>query len=246
MLFADDAGVVSRSAEGLARLMTVVVEVFVEFGLTVSEEKTETLEMKLPIKRAKEGEPQPSPPPPPLVVEAAEHRYSQTTEFRCLGGRINEEGELTREINHRGRAALGVRETIWPGAVRSTGSTAATQGPFITSGGDGGFAVRLRGVVPTEIPQRPADNDTLPTAPTGYRVSPPAWNLSTAVVRPGSQNRWVPMCRSHGPTTPAALCGGGGETVGGPTSKANDVGFPRGEGEGRGAMGKALDGLPRG
>ena len=39
MLYADDAGVVSRSAEGLARLMTVVVEVFAEFGLTVSEKK---------------------------------------------------------------------------------------------------------------------------------------------------------------------------------------------------------------
>lgn len=106
MLYADDAGVVSRSAEGLARMMTVVVEVFAEFGLTVSEKKTETLVMKLPIKRAKEGEPQP-PPPPPLAVEAAGQRYSQTTEFRNLGGFINEDDELKRQINHRGRAAWG-------------------------------------------------------------------------------------------------------------------------------------------
>ena len=61
MLYADDAGVVSRPAEGLARMMTVVVELFAEFGLMVSE-KTVTLVMKVPIKRAKEGEPQPPPP----------------------------------------------------------------------------------------------------------------------------------------------------------------------------------------
>lgn len=106
MLYADDARVVSRSAERLARMMTVVVGVFAEFGLTVSEKKMETLVMKLPIKRAKEGEPQP-PPPPPLAVEAAGQRYSQTTEFRYLGGLINEDGELKRQINHRGRAAWG-------------------------------------------------------------------------------------------------------------------------------------------
>ena len=35
MFYADDAGVVSRSQEGLARMMTTIVEVFGEFGLTV-------------------------------------------------------------------------------------------------------------------------------------------------------------------------------------------------------------------
>ena len=43
MLYADDAGVVSKSADGLARMMTIIVEVFREFGLTVSERKMETL-----------------------------------------------------------------------------------------------------------------------------------------------------------------------------------------------------------
>ena len=40
MFYADDAGVVSRSQEGLAKMMTTIVEVFGEFGLTVSEKKT--------------------------------------------------------------------------------------------------------------------------------------------------------------------------------------------------------------
>ena len=40
MLYADDAGVVSRSQEGLTRMMTLIVEVLGAFGLTVSEKKT--------------------------------------------------------------------------------------------------------------------------------------------------------------------------------------------------------------
>ena len=41
MLYADDGGIVSKSAEGLAKMMTVVT-VFEAAGLTVSEKKTET------------------------------------------------------------------------------------------------------------------------------------------------------------------------------------------------------------
>ena len=67
MFYADDAGVASRSQEGLARMMTTIVEVFGEFGLTVSEKKTETLLMQAPEKQPKKG----GSPPPPLVIEAA-------------------------------------------------------------------------------------------------------------------------------------------------------------------------------
>ena len=101
MFYADDAGVVSRSQEGLARMMTTIVEVFGEFGLTVSEKKTETLLMRAPEKQPKKG----GSPPPPLVIEAAGQKYAQTTQFRYLGGLVNEDGELTQEINHRSRAA---------------------------------------------------------------------------------------------------------------------------------------------
>eukprot|EP00752_Nemacystus_decipiens_P009020 g8051.t1 len=87
------------SAEGLARMMTIIVEGFREFGLTVSERKTLTLVM-----RVKEKQPPPL-PPPPLIIEAAGQRYAQTTEFRYLGGLVNEKGDLTREINHRSKAA---------------------------------------------------------------------------------------------------------------------------------------------
>ena len=43
MLYADDAGMVSRSSEGLERMMTVIVTACSAFGLTVSEAITEIM-----------------------------------------------------------------------------------------------------------------------------------------------------------------------------------------------------------
>ena len=43
MLYADDAGIVSHSSEGLERMMTVIVTAYSAFGLTVSEAKTEIM-----------------------------------------------------------------------------------------------------------------------------------------------------------------------------------------------------------
>ena len=41
MLYADDAGIVSRLSEGCERMMTVILTVCSAFGLTVSEAKTD-------------------------------------------------------------------------------------------------------------------------------------------------------------------------------------------------------------
>ena len=41
ILYADDAGIVSKPSEGLAKMMTVIVTVFEAAGLTVSEKKIE-------------------------------------------------------------------------------------------------------------------------------------------------------------------------------------------------------------
>ena len=43
MLYADDAGVVSRSPEQPRKMMEVIMVVCATFGLTVSEDKTETM-----------------------------------------------------------------------------------------------------------------------------------------------------------------------------------------------------------
>ena len=46
MLYADDAGIVSRSPEGLEKMMTVIVTACAAFGLTVSESKTEIMRLQ--------------------------------------------------------------------------------------------------------------------------------------------------------------------------------------------------------
>ena len=110
LLYADDAGVVSRSQEGLARTMTTIVKVFGEFGLTVSEKKTEAVLMRAPEKQAKKG----GSPPRPLVIEAAGQKYAQTAQFRYMGGLVNEDGELAQKTNHRSRAAWAcTRRLSW-------------------------------------------------------------------------------------------------------------------------------------
>ena len=59
-----DAVVEPRSAEGLARMMIVIAEVFAEFDLAVKEKKAETLRMRARVKQATNREPPPLPPPP--------------------------------------------------------------------------------------------------------------------------------------------------------------------------------------
>ena len=104
MLYVDDAGIVSRSPAGLARTMTVIVEVFGAFGLTVSEEKTETLLMQAPEKAQQTGE-TPTPPLPALEIVAAGQKYHQVHQFVYLGSLITEETDITRDINHRTKTA---------------------------------------------------------------------------------------------------------------------------------------------
>ena len=48
MLYADEACIVSRSPRGLELMTAVIVKVFGAFGLTVSEKKTETMQMPIP------------------------------------------------------------------------------------------------------------------------------------------------------------------------------------------------------
>ena len=43
MLYADDAGIVSRSSNSLAKCLTIIVAVCASFGLKVSEAKMETM-----------------------------------------------------------------------------------------------------------------------------------------------------------------------------------------------------------
>ena len=92
MLYADDAGIVSRSAEKLAKMMTLIVTVFKAAGLTMSENKTDTMLLKTPDQTTLT---------PQLVIEAASQRYKQTTQFVYLGGVFHENADLSLEIDRR-------------------------------------------------------------------------------------------------------------------------------------------------
>ena len=90
MLYADDACIVSRSPQGLAKMMEVIVEVCRAFGLTVSAKKTETMCM----------------PPPRTTrmmvrIEAAGQIYKQVQSFTYLGGAVTETPDMFVEIARR-------------------------------------------------------------------------------------------------------------------------------------------------
>lgn len=70
MLYADDADIVLLSSQGLAKMMAVVVQVSKEFGMTVSDNKTETI--CIPT-RNEESE--------KLEIKAAGQQHNQTSEF---------------------------------------------------------------------------------------------------------------------------------------------------------------------
>ena len=106
MLYTDDAGIVSRSPAGLARMMTVIVEVFGAFGVTVSEKKTETLLMRASEKAQQPGE-TPTPPLLALEVSTAGQKYNQVHQFVYLGGLITEDADITRDINRHTKIAWG-------------------------------------------------------------------------------------------------------------------------------------------
>ena len=89
MLYADDAGVVSQSPEQL-KMIGVIVVVCAAFGLTVSETKTEIMCLRA------NGMPEST---ATFSVEAAGHVYNQTNEFVYLGGNVNQNADLSIEVD---------------------------------------------------------------------------------------------------------------------------------------------------
>ena len=93
MLYADDAYILSRSPQGLAKMMTAIVKVCRAFALTVSVKKTETMCM-----------PPPRTPRTMVHVEAAGQTYKQVQSFTYLGGAVTEVPDMSVEIARRTRA----------------------------------------------------------------------------------------------------------------------------------------------
>ena len=102
MLYADYAGVVSTSPPGFARIMDVIVVACQEYGLTVSEKKTEAMHLWSQPNTAASNA---------LRIEAEGQRYKQTTAFVHLDGAISESTDLDTEIKRRiGAAWASVRK----------------------------------------------------------------------------------------------------------------------------------------
>ena len=90
MLYADDAGIVSQSSEGLERMMTVIVTACSSFGRTVFEAKTEIM----CLETKDEGKVS-------FTINAAGQVYKQTIDFVYLGGAITADRDLSIEITRR-------------------------------------------------------------------------------------------------------------------------------------------------
>ena len=93
MLHADGASIVSRSPQGLAKMMEIIIEVCRTFALTVSAKKTET--MCMPPLRT---------PRTMVRVEAAGQIYKQVKSFTYLGGAVTETPNMSVEIARRTHA----------------------------------------------------------------------------------------------------------------------------------------------
>ena len=90
MLYADDADIVSRSSDGLERMMTVIVTACSSFGHTVSEAKTHIMCLKT------KGGGKLS-----FTINAAGQVYKQTIQFVYLGGAITAHRDLSIELTRR-------------------------------------------------------------------------------------------------------------------------------------------------
>ena len=84
MRYTDAACILSRSQQGLAKMMGVIVEVCRAFALTVSAMKTET--MRMPPRRTTRTMGR---------VEAAGQIYRQIQPFTYLGGAVTENPDMS-------------------------------------------------------------------------------------------------------------------------------------------------------
>ena len=119
MLYADDACIVSRSSQGLAKMMEVIVKVCRAFALTVSAKKTETMCM-----------PPPRTPRTMVRIEAAGQIYKHVQSFTYLGGAVTKTPDMSVEIARRTRACwMRISQAVLTGALRPTVSRALSQDP---------------------------------------------------------------------------------------------------------------------
>ena len=104
MLYADDAGIVSRSLEGLEKMVTVIVTACSSFGLTASEAKTEIMCMQ-----TKGGG------TVWFTINAAGQVCEQTIEFVYLSGAITADRDLSIKTTRRLQRAWACFQRVQDG-----------------------------------------------------------------------------------------------------------------------------------
>ena len=135
MLYSDDADIMSKLAEGLEKMMTVIVTVFEAAVLTVSEKKTEPTLVRTPNQ---------APQTSLLVIARAGHRCRQTMQFLHLGNLAVASADIMPKITRRIRLAWACynrfqRELCGRCPVHSKGANAKGRS-------DGDPTVRVCGV----------------------------------------------------------------------------------------------------
>ena len=132
MLYADDADIVSRSRNSLAKMKTVIVAVCASFGLTFSEAKTETMcLMTKGMDRVT------------FVTEAAGQVCKQSAKFVYLGATMCENADLTVDVNRRMLLANLRLRRYSPVTIRAVHGTVAAQSTDAQSRGHGNHVVRV-------------------------------------------------------------------------------------------------------
>ena len=133
MLYADDAGIASRSQASLEKMMTAIVEVCAAVVLIVSEKKTVTMHMR-PLTMKAET----------VAVEGVGQRYSQVDTFVYLGSAISSVGNVGPEIKRRTACLrLELLPQVQQGGVRQPIHRGGRQGPFPQGRRTRGHALRL-------------------------------------------------------------------------------------------------------
>ena len=139
MLYADDASIVSRSSEGLEKMITVIVTACSAFGLTVSEANTEI--MCLETKGGGKVS---------LTINAAGQVYKQTIEFVYLGGAITADRDLSIEIPRRVQRAWACFQRYKMEIYNRRGVRLRLKVRLLKAGGDRDTTLRLHDVEPEQ------------------------------------------------------------------------------------------------
>ena len=133
MLYANDAGIVSNSAEGLAKMMTVIVTVFEAAGLTVLEKKTETMLLRTLHQVL---------PTSSLVVDAAGQRLCRRCSL-CTWAVFSMQTPTSCRGQTTDSTRVGMLRSFQARAVRYGGCPVHVKGAPAKDRGDGDPAVRV-------------------------------------------------------------------------------------------------------